>query len=171
MNLPGFRGFGYPPYISGRTATLLKNGQVLLAGGHHEDWGRFEYAELYDPATGTFITTGNMARARDNHTATLLADGTVLITGGESHASSTYGWTFSGTEASAEIYNPGTGTFSSTGSMAARRGGHTATLLATRQVLVTGGYFYAGMGVHSCCFASTELYEPPDRRRRRIVRQ
>ena len=156
-----------PEYIFGRTATLLPNGKVLLTGGHHEDCGRFRGAELFDPDSGTFTVTGSMSRPRDNHSATLLADGTVLITGGESELCDARGCGFSGTEASAEIYSPATGTFTATGSMAARRAGHTTTLLATREVLVTGGYFYAGIGVHSCCFPSAELYAPPDRRRRR----
>ncbi len=73
-------------YISGRTATLLTNGKVLLTGGEHEDYGRFANAEIYDPVTGIFTPTGMMSRARDNHTATLLSDGTVLIAGGESES-------------------------------------------------------------------------------------
>ena len=156
-----------PQYISGRAATLLTNGKVLLTGGHHEDCGRFRGAELFDPGTNTFTPTGSMSRPRDNHAATLLADGTVLITGGESESCDGRGCGFSGTDASAEIYTPATGTFAATGSMAARRAAHTATLLATREVLITGGYFYAGIGAGSCCFASAEVYAPPDRRRRR----
>jgi hypothetical protein len=156
-------GFGdRPQYIAGRTATLLTNGKVLLAGGEHEDCGRFANAELYDPATGTFAATGRMTRVRDNHTATLLPDGTVLITGGESEAAfGNGGWIFSGTDASAEVYDPSTGTFTAVGTMAARRAGHTATLLTNGAVLITGGYFYGGIGSYSCCFASAELYRPP----------
>jgi hypothetical protein len=162
---------GHPGYISGRTATLLTNGKVLLAGGAHEDCGRFAEAELYDPAAGTFTATGGMRRARDNHRATLLANGTVLITGGESQECSGGGCFFSGTEASAEIYDPATGTSATTGNMAARRAGHTATLLTSGKVLITGGYFYGGIGISSCCFADAELYTPlvpaPRRGRRR----
>ena len=72
--------------ITGRTATLLTNGQVLLTGGSHEDCGRFADAELYDVVTGTFTATGSMnASHAIFHSATLLPDGTVLITGGEVH--------------------------------------------------------------------------------------
>jgi hypothetical protein len=151
---------GHPGYISGRTATLLTNGNVLLAGGAHEDCGRFAEAELYDPAAGTFTATGGMRRARDNHRATLLANGTVLITGGESQECNGGGCFFSGTEASAEIYDPATGSFAVTANMAARRAGHTATLLTNGEVLITGGYFYGGIGIHSCCFASADVYTP-----------
>jgi hypothetical protein len=155
-------GFGdrADQYISGRTATLLMNGKVLEAGGGHEDCGRFANAELYDPDAGKFAATGNMTRARDNHTATLLPTGTVLITGGESEATFAGGSIFSGTEASAELYDAVTGRFTSTGAMSARRAGHTATLLNDGTVLITGGYFYAGIGAGSCCFASAELYIP-----------
>jgi hypothetical protein len=148
-------------YISGRTATLLMNGKVLEAGGEHEDCGRFAYAELYDPAAGKFVATGAMTRARANHTATLLPTGPVLITGGESEATFGGGSIFSGTEASAELYDPATGRFAQTGDMSARRAGHTATLLKDGTVLITGGYSYAGIGAEFCCFASAELYIPP----------
>jgi hypothetical protein len=156
---------GNPRYIAGRTATLLMNGKVLLTGGAHEDCGRFVDAELYDPPIGMFTATGSMTRARDNHAATLLADGRILITGGESHD----GGIFSGTTASAEIYDPATGTFAAAGNMTARRAGHTATLLPSGTVLITGGYFFGGIGISSCCFASAELYTPsaPRARRRR----
>ena len=147
----------HPSYIGGRTATLLTNGKVLVAGGAHEDCGRFADAELYDPATGTFTATGNMTRVRNNHTATLLPDGTVLIAGGESHDCGTRGCTF-GTDASAEFYDLSTGTFAAVGDMTDRRAGHTATRLRNGSVLITGGYFFGGIGIYSCCFASAELY-------------
>ena len=51
---------GYPRY--NHTATLLPNGQVLVAGGYN---GVFlASAELYDPATGLWTATGSMATAR-----------------------------------------------------------------------------------------------------------
>ena len=48
------------------TATLLTNGQVLVAGGSGTE------AEIYDPASGTWTVTGSMHAGRSSHTATLL---------------------------------------------------------------------------------------------------
>jgi hypothetical protein len=68
---------------SDHTATLLKNGKVLVTGGGSGGPGNIlATAELYDPASGTFAPAGNMETERVKHAATLLANGTVLITGG-----------------------------------------------------------------------------------------
>jgi hypothetical protein len=135
------------------TATLLPNGKVLVAGGQAilSRWPVWSSAELYDPVTGTFSLTGSMTMRRAGHTATLLPDGRVLITGGQPVGSNT-GWTDG--QASAELYDPSTGTFSATGSMSTARVLHTATLLNTGQVLIVGGFD----GVPA--LASAELYDP-----------
>lgn len=122
----------------GQSANLLLNGKVLLAGGEQEDEGRFNSARLYDVASGVFTSTGSMMRARDNHTATLLPDGTVLMAGGESQNCGSDGCWFSGTESSAELYDPVAGAFSTAGNMTASREMQTATLLNSGDVLITG---------------------------------
>jgi Galactose oxidase, central domain len=114
------------------TATLLNNGQVLVVGGSYR--GTFvQYglpsAELYNPATGTFTTTGNLNTGRYGHTATLLSNGKVLIAGGVNGST---------TLSSAELYDPATGTFSVTGSLPCACY-FTATALPTGKVLFTGG--------------------------------
>jgi hypothetical protein len=119
---------------SGHVATLLDNGKVLLAGGVGTGWTFLADAELYDPATNIFTATGGMMTARESHTATLLKDGQVLITGGHKGrrpAITIY--------SSSEIYNPSSGTFSSTGDLRVRRHKHDATLLADGRVLIIGG--------------------------------
>ena len=129
------------------TATLLQNGKVLIVGGVLTSTSDpVAEAEVYNPATGTFTKTGAMATAREQHTATLLADGRVLIVGGTTSppASLTSAWLATGTvnlqgTATAEIYDPSTGSFSVTGSMAEARTFHTATLLPSGEVLVAGG--------------------------------
>jgi Tol biopolymer transport system component len=123
----------------GVTATLLRDGRVLITGGYNcgdaEYAGTWASAELYDPATGTFSATGSMTAMRAGETATLLQDGRVLITGGGNCGDAAH----AGTWASAELYDPATGTFSATGSMSKPRESHTATLLPDGRVLITGG--------------------------------
>ena len=118
---------------TGHTATLLPNGQVLVAGGVSAAGALLASAELYNPATGAWSLTGSMATARRAHTATLLSNGQVLVAGGTASAGTT------GMTAAAELYNPATGTWSSTGSMTTARTGHTAVLLPGGNVLVAGG--------------------------------
>lgn len=111
------------------TATLLNTGKVLIVGGNSAS-GDLR-AELYDPVTGTFAATGSLSVFRAGHTATLLLDGRVLIAGGVSSLTSTCcAW------ATAEVYDPASGTFSATGSMTIVRTGHTATRLQDGTVLI-----------------------------------
>ena len=46
------------------TATLLRNGKVLVAGGMDSSGDELASAELYDPATGSWSATGSMTTAR-----------------------------------------------------------------------------------------------------------
>ena len=59
-------------------ATLLSNGQVLIAGGRNNN-GVIASAELYNPASGTFAPTGDLQLARYAATATLLPNGQVGV--------------------------------------------------------------------------------------------
>ena len=135
------------------TATLLPNGKVLVAGGLVPEPGTIlggfatHTAELYDPASGTWTTTGNLAQQRYQHTATLLPNGEVLVVGGNGHHSG-------GVQASAELYDPASGTWTSTGNLASARENHTATLLPNGKVLVA-----SGAGITGNRLASAELYD------------
>jgi hypothetical protein len=131
------------------TATLLRDGRVLITGGVETPTQSLASAELYDPTTGTFSATGSMATARAWHTATLLADGRVLVVGGWPA-----GWSSGFALSSAEIYDPRSGRFTATGSMAGARTFHAATLLVDGSVLVTGGQDTAAE------LASAEIYDP-----------
>jgi hypothetical protein len=135
-------------HYMGGTATALSDGSVLVAGGGLPATAT---AERYDPASGRWVPTGAMSVARRGHTATRLADGRVLVTGGEICC----GTSADTTLATAEIYDPAAGTFSSTGSMAAARSFQAATLLADGKVLVTGGF--AG---GNTALGAAEVYDP-----------
>ncbi|WP_437565627.1 kelch repeat-containing protein [Sorangium sp. So ce542] len=103
------------------------------------------------------LATASMSVARANHTATRLLDGRILVAGGD--ASLLSGEYVS--HASAEIYDPATGTWSAAASMGSRRVSHTATLLDDGRVLVTGGYDPA---VHAAeddpGVPTAEIYDP-----------
>ncbi|MBZ5604578.1 MAG: hypothetical protein LAO79_19935, partial [Acidobacteriia bacterium] len=70
------------PRQEGMTASLLSNGQVLVAAGTISQPTSTSTAELYNPATGKFTLTGNLSTSRQSHAASVLNDGRVLITGG-----------------------------------------------------------------------------------------
>ena len=112
------------------SAVILKNAQVLLAGGF--GGGFLGTAEIYDPVSDTFTaTSGLMQSARALNTATLLQDGKVFFAGG-----------FDGNAvlSSAELYDPAVGTFSTASvTLTSPRENHTATLLSDGKVLIAGG--------------------------------
>ena len=129
-------------------ATLLSNGKVLVVGGNGNS-GALASAELYDPASGTWTTTGSLATARNELRATLLPNGKVLVSGGySSNGSSTY-------FANADLYDPVSGTWTVTASLATARSLHSATLLPNGKVLIAGG-----SGAGDLPLASVELYDP-----------
>ncbi len=133
----------------GHTATPLTDGRILIAGGH-DGASYVAPAELFDPGTNTWGFTGSLSAARNSHIAALLPSGIVLIAGGFGCAPTC------GVLNSAEIYDPGLGTFSATGGLATARYGFSGTALATGQVLVEGGLG----AVNGAFLASAELYTP-----------
>jgi WD40 repeat protein len=141
------------------TATLLQNGRVLIAGGYSTPdltWTFYASAEIYDPATGKFTTTGSMSAARANATATLLADGRVLIAGGQGcsnpkHCTNIRSGDIQQDLLSADIYDPATGRFTGTGSMT----GALATYSTVATLLPDGRVLIAGLDV-----GLAELYDP-----------
>jgi Galactose oxidase, central domain len=148
----------------GQTSTLLQNGKVLITGGFSFDKSAcFDAgtsppligAELYDPSNGSFAPTGSMNEARGLHTATLLPTGKVLIVGGGNTGGGSPPFAGDGS-ATAEVYDPATGTFTPTANTTTRIG-HTATLLPDGKVLIAGGITSGSSGSP---LATAELYDP-----------
>ncbi len=142
--ISNFEGRGF------HSATLLSDGKVLVSGGLHFNGSIYvplTSTELYDPATTTWSTVGPLNEARGGHTATLLADGKVLVAGG---AESELAFPIID---SAELYDPETQLWTTTGALIEARAIATATLLANGNVLLSGGYDGGGM-------KTAELYDP-----------
>lgn len=118
------------------TATLLPDGRVLVAGGLDASNAALSSASVYDPALATWTRTGSLLAPRHGHTATLLDDGRVLIAGGAIGATSDRPGVRT---ASAEVYDPRTGTFTDAGRMTVARSFHTAVRLQSGAVLLVGG--------------------------------
>lgn len=141
------------------TLTTLPNGKVLAAGGRGKFGVPSAVSDLYDPSAGTWSSCDVLTASADcpgpmtttdfGQTATLLQNGKVLAAGGQIHDGLRTN--------SAELYNPATGLWSNTGSLAEARNQHTATLLPDGRVLVTGGI---GSDPAGAPLASSELYDP-----------
>lgn len=111
-------------------AALLGDARVLVIGGsdHRGYRGRFTGSEIYDPATGTFSPGPEMSEGRHKlrDAVVVLPSGAVVVAGGAVRP---------------EVFDAEHRTFDR---VAGRLGGPqmfaTATLLASGDVLVLGGY-------------------------------
>jgi Kelch motif/Secretion system C-terminal sorting domain len=117
---------------SAHTATLLKDGKVIVTGG--QNTGDLSSCEIYDPVTNQWSSAGNLLHARSFHSAVLLSDGRVLVSGGVT-PDSTLGTRY------CEIYDPVTNSWSEAGEMIVPRADHKSLLLLDSTVLITGGSF------------------------------
>jgi len=123
------------------TATLLRDGSVLVAGGLAASKA-LATTERWVPGAqlgqGTFVAEANLVTARFLHTAVLLPDGNVLVVGGSSNGNKLD---------SAELYVPGSGFQALAAKLSVPRQNVAAVLLATGKVLVAGE-------------GSADLYDP-----------
>ena len=115
---------------AGHSATLLANGQVLVAAGGTSA------SELYDPATGLWHATAHLVSTRSGDAAILLPTARLLAAGGTQSAPN------------AEVYDPLTRTWTAAASMSVNRVSPIAALLPDGSALVCGGA--AGAASASC---------------------
>ena len=161
--IPGIGNFssagsgGAPSARQYHTASLMPSGNLLVAGG---DTGTSppqnptNTAQLYSSGPDAFAAANPMACARESHTATVLPDGRVLACGGYTNTNSgTCGATSSlRPTATCEVFD-GTN-WTTRAPMLKPRANHSATLLFTGQVLVTGG-----IDANGAPLATSELYD------------
>jgi len=136
-------------------AVMLADGRVLVAGGLGMD-GKGSFvtlgsAEIYDPASGQWSSAGTLAAARYLNTLTILGDGRVLAVGGEDRINGQSDSVLS----SAELYDPESNSWNPAASLLTARSSHSATVLPSGLVLISGGYAPSGLPIQSA-----ELYDP-----------
>ena len=141
------------------TATVLADGRVLIAGGGSTGTQGLATVEVYVPEAGDFDPLGRLKVPRVDHAATLLDDGRVLITGGYGKGKK------SRSPATAEVFDPTTGTSQLVGKLRQPRSGHAATLLEDGRVAVVGGYDERGKARRAI-----EVYDPRTERFRSTAR-
>ncbi len=174
----------------GRTefiAVPIGDDRVLVAGGLNADEKQQSYssAYIYDgaPGKGTWTKTGLMGVARTAPSAAVLPDGRVLVAGGYFYSPPSSSLDDDGSTgaagarlldvdpgvggaamATAELFDPATGTWSPTGSMRYARTGAGAVSLSDGRVLVVGSGASSGAGysviVDGHAFDTAEIYDP-----------
>jgi len=127
------------PERDGNTATLLANGDILLAGGNPGAPSSQIYNPGVDDPGGKWTTSGSVIKQRNNTSINLLPNGKVLVPGSADNG--------------AEIYDPTNGTWSNTGPLSTARTAPTGTLLPNGKVLIAGGV-HNGNIISDC-----ELYD------------
>jgi hypothetical protein len=146
----------------GHTATLLRDGRVLVAGGSPNGIQATTSADVYDPQSGTFSRTGHLHQPRVAHVAALLGSGKVLVAGG-GRGGMPGGYISYDT---AELYDPATRKFSSVSAhMKYDRVGAAAVKLDDGRVLIVGGKsgrIFVGMRTLASMapLATAEIYDP-----------
>ncbi len=137
------------------TATLLKDGKVLMVGGLCDEpkllddrspQRAYQAMSLLDPVSRQWQPAPSLTEARIFHTASLMPDGSVFITGGARDpglADTPHALVLS----SAEQFQ--SGRVVPLPAMAQARAKHTATVLADGSLLVVGGFDDTGRAMAS----------------------
>ena len=127
------------------TATLLRDGRVLVAFGWDEEGNDLASAEVFDPATNAFTAVRPPAMNARGLSAALLADGRVFFVGGYlGNSPSRY----------TVLFDPVAGVWTDGPDLETERYGSATILLQDGRVLIAGGGNLLGGAL------STELYDP-----------
>lgn len=133
------RNINYPR--SGHTATLLKDGRVLVVGGNVSTSPTSDYfyksCEIYDPLIDQWKIVDSLKYPRTHHSAALLPDGRVLIISGHyavSYPNITY-------LKSCEVYDPINNIWTETDSIKLPQSGNSLVMLADGNIFISGGYY------------------------------
>jgi len=125
------------------TATLLKDGRVLIAGGFYRDSKATDVLEIFDPRTESFsVVKKQMTEKRAYHQAVLLPDGKVFLVGGELQFIPPVNTTdeCKGCSRTAEIFDPYIGLSTKTSAeMNVPRSQFSATLTNDNRIIIVGG--------------------------------
>jgi N-acetylneuraminic acid mutarotase len=144
-----------PLYAHGtaHTATLMKDGRVLVVGGCIGSGICTQRVEIFNPYTNAWMEVKPLESDRAEHTAVLLDDGRVLVVGG----TKADGGASAGGDAL--LYDPQTNTWTATGSMVNPRYLAQSVRLADGRVLVAGGMTLKDKPVQTIS-TSAEIYDP-----------
>lgn len=171
---------------AGFAAVTLHDGRVLVAGGLNAEGASYSSAYVFDPRSERWLRVGRMDTARKWPAAAVLEDGRVLVAGGRyATGDGAYGMTPDAALAAfhpggdgssdypdpadidpgpsgrllatAELFDPATGTWFRTGSLRHARAGADAVTLGDGRVLVWGGEIDDGLDGRT---GPAEIYDP-----------
>ncbi len=158
-----------PPSRIGHTATLLKDGRVLVVGGvtkvNDFQYDPIPQSQLMEKGGKSWTLGTMMANPRAANTATLLGDGTVMVAGGYQNVK-VDGKIERNSITSCEVLDPGQEKGNPTTPLRDARYNHTATLLnddpQNPSVLVVGGELYKDNKLESF-LQTSERFNPTDK--------
>ncbi len=133
------------------TATLLKDGSVMLAGGENDPGvdkpAQRLLASVESYREGVMAQLAPLRTARARHTATLLADGSVVVAGGIDEGGKPIN--------SVEIWDSQKQSWRDGPPLTTARNKHSATLLRDGRLMIAGG-----RGANGEALSSVEIWDP-----------